>query len=135
MECSKCNASVSIHARYCDQCGANLKDDADFLHRKALDRFHRGMIEEALADWDVILKRDPANSTAWYYRGLALYDQGRLEEAVASFEKALSGAENPFRVHFKLGMAQYGLGDLPASVPEKSTPEALKHTIDWGSPI
>ena len=53
---------------------------------------------------------------AHYYRGLALYDRGELQQAVIALKEALKGSTDPFRIYYKLGMAQYGQGNLIGSI-------------------
>ncbi|ELS04052.1 tetratricopeptide repeat protein, partial [Xenococcus sp. PCC 7305] len=45
--------------------------------------------EEAIASYDEALEIKPDKYEAWYNRGNALDDLGRLEEAIASYEQAL----------------------------------------------
>src|SRR5690554_1162271 len=109
MNCPKCQAPVSAKARFCDQCGVGLSENVEFLHQRALDHYHRGLIDEAVKLWDEALAKDSGFSKGYYYKGLALYDRGDLQLAVDAFHKALAEEKEPFRVYFKLGMAQYGL--------------------------
>ena len=88
MECPKCQSAVAATAKFCDQCGLNLVESVEFLHRKAVDLYHRGQIDEALTVWDRALAVDPQFGKGHYYRGLALYDRGDLADAV----EALIGA-------------------------------------------
>ncbi|MEW5855942.1 MAG: tetratricopeptide repeat protein, partial [Cyanobacteriota bacterium] len=45
--------------------------------------------EEAIASYDQALKIKPDKDEAWFNRGIALKNLGRLEEAVASYDQAL----------------------------------------------
>ena len=56
MECPKCHAKVSVKAKFCEQCGVNLADSADFIHQKALENYHRGLIDEAISLWNQALE-------------------------------------------------------------------------------
>ena len=84
MECPKCKATVGTKARYCDQCGVNLEQNAEFLHEKALENYHRGQIDAALKLWDDAISVKGDFTKGYYYRGLALYDRGDLQEAVVA---------------------------------------------------
>ena len=105
MECPKCQTLVSERARFCDQCGASLIKDVGFLHQRALEHYHRGILDQALLLWDDVIKEDPEFARAHYYKGMAHYDRGELDKAVDSFKRALKNDKEPFRVYFKLGMA------------------------------
>jgi predicted amidophosphoribosyltransferase len=72
MDCPKCKAPVSVRAKFCDQCGANLATNVEFLHQRALDHYHRGLIDESIRLWDEAIGLEPGYSKGYYYRAGAL---------------------------------------------------------------
>ena len=69
MDCPKCKSPVSAKAKYCDQCGLNLVESTGFIHQKAIDSYHRGLIDEAVKLWDEALAKEPGSPRAITTRG------------------------------------------------------------------
>lgn len=66
--------------------GAN----GDTLALRARLRFSANKFADAIADYDLVLKGEPANFAAWNNRGIALDKLDRYEDALASYERALA---------------------------------------------
>lgn len=89
----------------------SMKDDDSLFHfRAALDLVVLGEHEEAYAAFQRVVALNPRNAMAYGYLGYLNLLGGRLKEAAAELEKALSldGEQKFFR--FRLGLAYLGLG-------------------------
>lgn len=78
--------------------------------------------EEALAQLDAVLEREPDLALALLYRGIALYRMAAYEDALDSLERAVEGdralsAEG----HYYIGLSEAHLGDAGASAAAFST--------------
>lgn len=71
-----------------------------------------GRNEAAEADARVILSIDPNNGAAYNSLGNALQRQGRIPEALASFEAAIRLVSNPTAARFNYGMCLLLAGDF-----------------------
>jgi tetratricopeptide (TPR) repeat protein len=80
--------------------------------------------EAAVASYDQALKIKPDFHQAWYNRGGALADLGRLEEAVASYDQALKIKPDKDEAWTNRGVALFNLGRLEEAVA--SFDQALK---------
>ena len=67
----------------------NKKDAGPFADFIGVELGKRGLNQEALTFFDKALKIDPRYASAWYNKGVALYNLGRYEEAITCCEKAL----------------------------------------------
>jgi tetratricopeptide (TPR) repeat protein len=72
--------------------------------------------EAAVASFDQALKIKPDDHQAWYNRGIALDDLGRLEEAVASYDQALQFKPDDHQAWYNRGIALDDLGRLEEAV-------------------
>jgi|GEM_PF-2003954 len=89
----------------------SMKDDDSLFHfRAALDLVVLGEHQEAYAAFQRVVMLNPRNAMAYGYLGYLDLLGGRLKEAAACLEKALSldGEQKLFR--FRLGLAYLGLG-------------------------
>lgn len=64
-------------------------DDPAILIRRAGKMTHRDRYAEALQYLDNALKIDPANQTAWLFRGTVLQALDRYPEAYSSYDRGL----------------------------------------------
>jgi TolB-like protein/tetratricopeptide (TPR) repeat protein len=77
-----------------------------------------GRLDEALALYAAIIRRDPVNATARLNLALALRDLGRYDEAIASFRTALNLTPGRGGAHAKLGTALLLKGDAAGALAE-----------------
>ena len=52
MRCARCHTPLSESDRFCPQCGQKRELDPGSLHEQALQLYHRGQTEAAVALWD-----------------------------------------------------------------------------------
>ena len=70
--------------------------------------FDRGLFDEAIADFTVIINQDPSSYPAYLYRGMAFYNRGRLDQAIDDYNKAIILHPSSVNAYMNRGMA---LGD------------------------
>ncbi len=63
--------------------------EAEAWKKRGNEQLDEKDYEGAIASYDKALKIKPDYDVAWYNRGVVLYTLGKLEEAIASFDKAL----------------------------------------------
>jgi tetratricopeptide (TPR) repeat protein len=80
--------------------------------------------QEALTNFDAALAKDPGNAEATYYRGVALEKLGKLDEAVAAYEKAL-------KLDAKLAAVRINL----AAIYLEAKPPKAKEAIEVLKPV
>ncbi len=84
--------------------------------------------EAAIVSYDQALKIKPDYHQAWYNRGIALDDLGRLEEAIASYDQALKIKPDYHQAWYNRGIALDDLGRLEGAIA--SDDQALKFQSD-----
>lgn len=85
-----------------------------------------------LAHWDQLVARQPGNADAWNNRGVALRELGRLDDAIASFSRAL--AINPGYAGALLNRGVVlGLdrNDHAAAIPDLERAAAINPSLPW----
>jgi tetratricopeptide (TPR) repeat protein len=79
---------------------------------------HHGREDEALADFQEVVRMRPGDEIARNNLGSALLQQGRVDEAVAQFEKGLATASNSPVLRDNLGASLARKGELDAAVAQ-----------------
>jgi tetratricopeptide (TPR) repeat protein len=75
-----------------------------------------GRYDEAIADYEAALTRQPGNAGAYLNRGLAYSGEGRYDLAKADFDHALTlGTADAHLAYFDRGAAQEKSGNLKAA--------------------
>jgi tetratricopeptide (TPR) repeat protein len=70
--------------------GSALRDRAVVMHVKGADNQGQARyLEEAVRSLNKSIEIEPQNADAWQAEGFALYDLGRFEESLQSFERAM----------------------------------------------
>ena len=116
--------------RLVDECIAALDElltpDEHRLHRSVLKnnraRVYLGMgrLEEALADYAVVIEQDPNHCEHYLERGNILRRLGRNDEAEADYERAI-GLTPPFpEIHYNRGDLRLTVGDLDGALADFS---------------
>ncbi len=85
---------------------------AHLLSNQAIALARDGRLDDALARYDVALRKAPLLVAAWYNRGIDLMSAGRLEEALANFDRAIDLHPNDAQAHNNRGIAKARMGDL-----------------------
>jgi Flp pilus assembly protein TadD len=85
---------------------------ATYVNRGIL-RLRRGNVDDAIADFDEALRRDPNEPEAYLNRGSALLRRDRRSEAVTMFSQAIDHhTRRPAMAHYGRAVAYELLGDV-----------------------
>jgi len=76
----------------------------------------RGRQDEALAQYEAVLRASPTLSDAWFYRGTLMREMGRNEEAVASHREALRVRPDHYRAMNDLAVLLFKRGQIEEAV-------------------
>ncbi len=113
--------------------------EADAASRRALDLapglasthasrglalYLRRSYGDAEGEFDIALRLDPVQFEALYFFARMRFEQGRIEEAAALFERAMGARPEDYQAPVLLGMARRSLGQEEASL------EALRRGLD-----
>jgi tetratricopeptide (TPR) repeat protein len=84
---------------------------------KAILNYSQGHYTDALRSFDVLVKSDPVNYLAWFYKGLTCLETGATQEALASFKAIPETWDSSFQEHrdWYLGLALLRAGNLNES--------------------
>ena len=77
--------------------------------QRANVRVSLGKYEKAIADFDVALRLNPQNATAYNNRGAAKFHLGQHQEALADFDEALHLNPQDGEVYYNRGNAKSNL--------------------------
>jgi tetratricopeptide (TPR) repeat protein len=83
--------------------GITQEQDVTHITDVADDKFKRGKFNEAIHDYDTVLKQRPRNFRALHNKGLALFALNKFEKAIECYDKALE--VRPNALHVKLNKA------------------------------
>ena len=72
--------------------------------------------EKAIELFTEALQKDKDQGEAWYYRGLAYYKTGRLQEAISDFDIALEKDSTYSLLHVYKGFAWQKLGEMDRAI-------------------
>ena len=91
---------------------------------RGLAQFLNGHYAEAEAEFDIALRLDPLQFEALYFYARMRFEQARVEEAAALFERAMGARPEDYQAPVLLGMARRALGQ------EQGSLEALRRGLD-----
>ncbi len=91
---------------------------------RALAIFLNGHYEAAAVEFEIALRLDPLQFEALYFYARMRFEQGRVEEAAALFERAMGARPEDYQAPVLLGMARRALGQ------EQGSLEALHRGLD-----
>ncbi|MDC0431557.1 tetratricopeptide repeat protein, partial [Paracoccaceae bacterium] len=77
--------------------------------------------EKTIASYQKALQLNPNHTDAYNNMGMALYDQGRFDEAVESYQKAVKLEPDFADAHYNLGNALKQTGDLKQAIESYKT--------------
>lgn len=80
------------------------------LYQQALEQARTGHSETALESFELFLKQRPDHGCAWNDAGAVLYSQGRVDEAIRYFRRAIELENRPPRVFRNLAKAYLAAG-------------------------
>ena len=89
-------------------------DSEDF--RQASEAMRNGNLNQAAEGFASVIKQNPTFAEAHFNLGLVREEQGRHQEAIASFQKALSLKSGLRGANLFLGVAEYRLNQLDKAI-------------------
>lgn len=112
---------------------AQMTEEASRVFTQATEAMRRGDLDAAGDGFSAVTKLAPAFAEAHFNLGLVREDQGRHEEAIASFQKALRLNPKLHGANLFLGIAEYRLNRSDDAVPllRKETAAYPKDAIAW----
>jgi len=112
---------------------AQIPADATEKFQQASEAMRRGNLDQAGDGFAAIVKQSPAFPEAYLNLGLVREEQGRHEEAIGSFKKALLLKPRLRGANLFLGIAQYRSNQLDAAVASlrKETAAYPKDANAW----
>ncbi len=102
-----------------DRCDAALRgqtltkrDRLATLVNRGIVLNRAGRLDDALADFNAALEKDPTLGEAWLNRGNTQYLRGRYDLAIADYEKSLeTNISKPWVAWYNIGLAREALKD------------------------
>jgi tetratricopeptide (TPR) repeat protein len=123
--CVLCGVTVPLWAQ--------RSPDVDDQFRQATEAMRHGNLEEAGQGFAAVVKQAPTFAEAHLNLGLVREEQGRHEDAIASFQKALVLKPRVHGANLFLGVANFHLNQLDKAVAaiEKETAAYPKDAAAW----
>lgn len=124
--CGSTDSKGSFVERANAELAAGNPEEGERLLRSALDStpndpalrsslaaflFKRGKADDAIAEWQELVARDPQNADAHYNLGLAFFSKGDIEKAEAELRAALAVTDNHAPAHSDLGVVLEAKGE------------------------
>ncbi len=112
---------------------AQRSPDVDDRFRQATEAMRKGNLEEAGEGFAAIVKQAPSFAEAYLNLGLVREEQGRHEDAISSFQKALGLKPRVHGASLFLGVAYFHLNQMDKAVVaiEKETAAYPKDAPAW----
>ena len=112
---------------------AQMTEEASRVFTQATEAMRHGELDAAGDGFSAVTRLAPAFAEAHFDLGLVREDQGRHEEAIASFQKALRLNPKLHGANLFLGIAEYRLNRWDDAVPllRKETAAYPKDAIAW----
>jgi len=123
--CVLCGVTVPLWAQ--------RSPDVDDQFRQATEAMRNGNLEKAGEGFTAVVKQAPTFAEAHLNLGLVREEQGRHEEAISSFQKALVLKPRAHGANLFLGVASFHLNQLDKAVAaiEKETAAYPKDAAAW----
>ena len=88
-----------------------MSKQAEIANDRAIEYWEQNRFEEAIAQWEEIVRKDPNLAEIHYNLGSAYMYRGRIESATESFKRALSIDPDLPEAYNKLGIICYKQGN------------------------
>ena len=92
--------------------------DAHFLLHRAIAYGHLDEVDEAMRDYDRVIKLCPDDPKVHYTRGAMLLDQGQLKAAIPDFDRATELDPSHTDAYYRRGIARMHLGQYRRAVQD-----------------
>lgn len=81
------------------------REEINYHNTLAITLAKKGMLDEAISEWEKVMLIDPSLAIPHYNLGLAYQKKGMLDEAMSEYKRAIEGDENYTAAHYNLGNA------------------------------
>ena len=88
-----------------------MSKQAEIANDRAIEYWEQNRFEEAIAQWEEIVRKDPNLAEIHYNLGSAYMNQGKTESAIEAFKRALSVDPTLTEAYNKLGIICYKQGN------------------------
>ena len=88
-----------------------MSKQAEIANDRAIEYWEQNRFEEAIAQWEEIVRKDPNLAEIHYNLGSAYMNQGKTESAIEAFKRALSVDPTLTEAYNKLGVICYKQGN------------------------
>ena len=102
---------------------------AEIANDRAIEYWEQNRFDDAIAQWEEILRRDPNLAEIYYNLGSAYMHQGKFESAIEALKWSLAIDPNLPEAYNKLGIICYKQGD--AELAFACWKQALKINTDF----
>ena len=89
-----------------------MSRQVEIANDQAIEYWEQNRFDEAIAQWEEIVRKDPNLAETHYNLGTAYIHQGKIENAIESLKRALSIDPTLFEAYNKLGIICYKQGNL-----------------------
>ncbi|MFX0102169.1 MAG: tetratricopeptide repeat protein [Candidatus Hodarchaeota archaeon] len=83
---------------------------------KGMQLYEEGNIEEAIQEWEKVVKDDPEDGDTWQYLALAYHEKKDLENAISAYKKAQELDPDDPDILKNLGKALYDGGNVESAI-------------------
>jgi Flp pilus assembly protein TadD len=97
-------------------CGDTTSVEEHF--QKGNELVQAGEFEQAIAEFEAVLEKEPENISALSNLGVVYYNLGRLDEAIAQYQKAIELAPQDADIHSNLAAAYVQQEQLDTALTE-----------------
>src|SRR5262249_36956208 len=97
---------------------AQTSHSAASYFNRAKERYARGDLDGAIADFDLAVTFDPRMALAYNNRGMARQDRGDLEGAIRDYTLALEINPRLAEAYSNRGVAHRAIGDLDGAIAD-----------------
>jgi tetratricopeptide (TPR) repeat protein len=88
-----------------------MSKQAEIANDRAIEYWEQNRFDDAIAQWEAIVRRDPNLAEIHYNLGNAYMYQGKVESAIEALKRAVSIDPNLPEAYNKLGIICYKQGD------------------------
>ena len=88
-----------------------MSKQAEIANDRAIEYWKQNRFDEAIAQWEEIVRKDPNHAEVHYNLGTAYMYQGKIESAIEALKRALSIDPTLSEAYNKLGIICYKQGN------------------------
>src|SRR2546421_10088511 len=117
--CRRClSALIILLLGAASLCQAQTSRFAVSYYNRGNEKYKKGDLDGAIADYDAALTFDPRWARAYNMRGSARYNKGDLDGSIADYTRAIEIDPHLALAHYNRGKARRDKGDLDGSIAD-----------------